>query len=147
MEIPKKLQEYENFIEEKLKPDLREIETTLSLKSNQSKEWTELKNILTVLREFKEKDQDMNVQFNMGHEIASFAKICDYETVYVDVGLGYLLEMDCDEANKYADIRLNLLQKEINHLRQLAVNVKVHVKLALLAIGELQNSLLDKFKR
>lgn len=142
MEIEKKLQEYEQFIEDKLKPDLRDIEACLLQKSDQAKEWTDLKNVLTVVKEFKEKDRDMQVQIDLGNSVSAFATLRDYESTYVDIGLGYLLEMNCEEADKYAGIRLKLVQKEISHLRQLAVNVKVHIKMVLLAIGELQKTLI-----
>ncbi|CAG9765413.1 unnamed protein product [Ceutorhynchus assimilis] len=141
MEIQKKLQEYNQFVEGKLKPDLRDIESVLTEKSSQTKEWTDLKNTLKVLKEFKEKDRDMNILLDLENNVTAFAKICDYETTYVDIGLDYKLEMNCEEADKYADIRLRLLQKEINHLRELAVKVKVHIKMVLLAMGELQATL------
>lgn len=144
MEIQQKLEEYEHFVEEKLKGDLRDIESVLIKKSTICKEWTELKNVIAAVSEFKANDKDMNIQVNLGNDISSFAKICDYEDTYVDIGLGCILEMNCEEANKYSDIRIKLLQKEIRHLRQLAVNVKVHIKMVLLAISELQATLVNK---
>ncbi|KAL1488432.1 hypothetical protein ABEB36_014905 [Hypothenemus hampei] len=147
MEVTEKIKEYENFVENKLKQDLKDIETVLFNKSIENKEWTELKIMVSTIEDFKSKDRDMNIHFHLNHDINAFATISDYETTYVDVGLGYLLEMNATEATKYADIRLNLLRKEINHLRQLAVNVKVHIKLALLAIAELQTTLTNDNKK
>uniref|UniRef100_A0AAR5NYP4 Uncharacterized protein n=1 Tax=Dendroctonus ponderosae TaxID=77166 RepID=A0AAR5NYP4_DENPD len=124
MDINGKLKEYECFIEDKLKRDLRDIELLLNSKAAQCEEWNELKTM-----------------FELGNGVAAFGSISDYETTFVDVGLGYLLEMQPNEAGKYADIRLRLLQKEMLHLRELAVGVKVRIKMVLLAIGELQASL------
>lgn len=141
MEIKSKITEYKNFIEEKLKPDLKDIEIILADKASKYKEWNELKNVVDVIKDFKEKDRDMHIQMELGSDIRTFGNISDYENFYVDIGLGYLLEMNCDEAIKYSDIRLRLLKKEIDQLRKLAVNVKVHIKMVLLALNELQTAL------
>lgn len=141
MDINAKLQEYESFIENKLKPDLRDIELLLNSKATQCEEWNELKTMVSAIKDHKTKDRDMQIQFELGNGVVAFGSIGDYEATYVDVGLGCLLEMHPDEAEKYADIRLRLLQKEILHLRQLAVGVKMHIKTGLLAIGELQATL------
>lgn len=139
--LQKKIKEYEHFIEVKLKGDLKEIEAALTLKSEKYKEWQEVKNVLKTVREFKEKDRDMNVKVNIGHDVLVLGEVDDYERTYIDVGLGCLLEMDCDEANKYSDIRMKLLEKEIDHFRKLAINVKVHIKLTLLGINELLSAM------
>ncbi|XP_050296601.1 protein UXT homolog [Anthonomus grandis grandis] len=146
MDLHKKLKQYEHFIDQKLKPDLKDIESTLAKKSMECKEWIDLKTVVGIICEFKDTDRDMNVQLPLGNDVTTFAKICDYESTYVNVGLGCILEMDREEASKYADIRLRLLQKEINHLRKLAVNVKVHIKMVLLAISELQATLVNNIK-
>ncbi|ENN80808.1 protein UXT homolog [Dendroctonus ponderosae] len=141
MDINGKLKEYECFIEDKLKRDLRDIELLLNSKAAQCEEWNELKTMVGAIKDHRTKDRDMQLQFELGNGVAAFGSISDYETTFVDVGLGYLLEMQPNEAGKYADIRLRLLQKEMLHLRELAVGVKVRIKMVLLAIGELQASL------
>ncbi|KAG5870920.1 hypothetical protein JTB14_004141 [Gonioctena quinquepunctata] len=119
-EVKKKIEDYEHFIEDR---------------------WQEVKQVVKTVREFKEKDRDMLVRLDIGCGIMATGEITDFERTYVDIGLGYKLEMDCDEADKYSDIRLKLLTKEIEHFRNLAVDVKVHIKLVLLAINELQASI------
>lgn len=146
-EIKEKVREYENFVEEVLKKDLKEIERTLNEKVTKYKEWEEVKVMADIVKEFKEKDHDMRVQVDMGKGIMVSGEICDYEQTFVNIGLGIILEMDCNEAVKYSDIRLRLLKKEITHFRKLAVDVKVHIKMVLLAINELQKSILSQHKK
>lgn len=141
-EIQEKVKEYENFVELVLKNDLKEIESSLNNKVLKFKDWEEVKQMAAVIKEFKENERDMLVKLDLGQGIMVDGEICDYQDVYVNVGLGVLLEMDCEEATKYADIRLRLLQKEITHFRKLAVNVKVNIKMVLLAINELGKSIL-----
>lgn len=139
--IPEKIQDYERFIEEKLKIDLKEIEVILNEKVSKYKEWEEVKNVVETVKDFKKQDSDMLVRVDIGSGIMVTGEVTDYERTYICIGLDYMLEMDPEEAEKYSDIRLRLLKKEIDHFRKLAVNIKVHIKLVLLAINELQTSL------
>ncbi|KAJ8915797.1 hypothetical protein NQ315_004609 [Exocentrus adspersus] len=138
-DVINKLREYEQFVE-KLKVDLKEIEGILKDKASKYKDWEDVKHVVRTVKEFKEKDVDMSVRLDIGDDVMVSGEISDYESTYVCIGLGYMLEMDCDEANKYSDIRLKLLKKEIDHYRELAVGVKVHIKMTLLAMHELQAS-------
>ncbi|XP_028132574.1 protein UXT homolog [Diabrotica virgifera virgifera] len=137
-EVQEKVKEYENFIEDKLKPDLEDIVVILKDKSTKLKDWEEVKTTVKTVRRSKEKDRDMVVKVDIGGGILAQGEISDLEQIYVDVGLGYMLEMNHQEADRYADIRMNLLKKEIAHFRKMAVDVKVNIKLILLALSELQ---------
>ncbi|XP_056631363.1 uncharacterized protein LOC130441624 [Diorhabda sublineata] len=139
--VQQKINEYELFVEEKLKSDLKDIETILEDKSSKYKEWEEVQNVVKVIRNFKDKNRDMNVKVDIGKGLLAQGEITDFERSYINIGLGYMLEMDCDEADKYSTIRMNFLKKEISHFRKLAIDVKVHIKLTLLAINELQATL------
>lgn len=141
MAVQEKIKEYQNFVEETLKSDLKEIEKSLNEKVAQYKDWDEVKLMVDVVKEFKNKDHDMLLQVNIYKDIFVNGEISDYERTYINVGLGIILEMDCEEATRYSNIRQNLLKKEISHFRKLAVEVKVHIKMVLLAISELHKSL------
>lgn len=147
LEIQEKVKEYEYFIEGVLKNDLRVIEKSLNDKVVQYKDWEEVKLMTDIVKEFKEKDRDMLVRVDIGKGILITAEITEYEQTYVNIGLGIILEMDSHEAMKYSDIRMHLLKKEIAHLRKLAVDVKVHIKMVLLAINELQKTIMISEKK
>ncbi|CAG9856051.1 unnamed protein product [Phyllotreta striolata] len=145
-EVQEKIKQYENFIEDRLKNDLKEIELILKTKVEKHKDWEEVKEMTKLLRTFKEKNRDMAVKVDIGNGFMVQGEISDYERNYIQIGLGYMLEMDCDEADKYSDIRMKLLQKEIAHFRKLAVDIKVHIKLTLLAMSELQGTMIQPLK-
>ncbi|XP_019876956.1 protein UXT [Aethina tumida] len=140
-QVKKKIREYEEFVEHKLKNDLKEIETVLNQKVRKYEEWEEVKEVIQTIDEFSEKDRDMKLKVDIGNGIYAMGEITDFENTYVSIGLGYLLEMNSHEANKYSEIRKNGLKREIDHYRKLAVQVNVHIKLTLLAINELQSFL------
>lgn len=133
-----KIDEYQKFIDETLKVDLKEIETNLRKKFDKFKEWEELKDIVRMLK--MKQDQDVNLQVPIGCNVYVNAETETNDTVLVDVGLGCLLEMNYIETDKYCNIRMGLLKKEIEHYRSFAVNVKVKIKLTLLAINELKST-------
>ncbi|KAJ8946032.1 hypothetical protein NQ318_023281 [Aromia moschata] len=101
--VQKKIQEYDIFVEEKLKTDLKDIERILNNKVSKYKDWDDVKLV------FKEKDSDMILRADIGKGIMVSGEVTDFESVYVLIGLGYMLEMDCDEADKYSDIRMKSL--------------------------------------
>lgn len=140
LEIQSKLKTYEDYIENRLKPDLKAIEEALTQKTEKHQEWQDLKNLTKHWKFLRNKDRDIDLQFEIGNGVNAFAEITELDRLFIDVGAGIVLEMDCDEAEKYAQIRMNVLRKEIAHLRKLAVNVKVHIKLVLLVVYELQKS-------
>lgn len=120
------------------------MEEALDKKSKAYKAWEEVKAVVKHWKYIKEKDRDTNIQVDIGCGVSVFAEVTEFDKMNIDIGLGIMLEMDYDEAEKYADIRLNLIRKEINHLRNLAVDIKVHIKLVLLAVYELQLSVKPK---
>lgn len=140
LEIQSKLQVYEDYVENQLKPDLKCIEELLKEKFDAFQEWDDLKNVVKHWKYLRAKNRDTDLQIEIGSNVYGFAEVTEFDKLLVDVGANVLLEMDCEEAHKYADIRMNVLKKEIAHLRKMAVNVKVHIKLVLLALYELRNS-------
>lgn len=143
-ELNKKIGEYETFLEETLKKDLADVQNILKDKVKKYKEWEEVKQVTKTINEFKEKDRDMVVRVGLGSGVHVTGEVSDFERTFVNVGLGCLLEMDCDEADKYSDIRMRSLKKDIDHYRNLAVHIKVNIKMVLLAINELQSLMLGK---
>lgn len=139
-EIQTKVKTYEDYIEDRLKFDLKAIEEVLKQKSKTCQEWQDIKNVVKHWKYLREKDRDTDLQIEIGSGVNAFAEVTEFNRLFIDIGAGVILEMDCEEAEKYANIRMNVLRKEIAHLRKLAVNVKVHIKLVLLAIYELQKS-------
>lgn len=136
-QIKDKIAKYDEFIETKLKKDLKDIELLLNLKCDKYKSWQELKNFAEHMAEQKVDEQVTTFEFGIG--IYAIANIDQLDKVLVDIGCGYFLEMQYCEANKYIAIRMKYLKKEIDFFRQQAAHVKAHIKLVLLAINELKS--------
>ncbi|KAK9747509.1 Prefoldin subunit [Popillia japonica] len=133
--VDNKIKEYENFLEDVLKKDLREIDIKLNQSVEKYEEWENLQNTIRIWQTLNEKDLKMLVP--LGNNINVNATAEDYDKLLVDIGVGCLLEMSFEEALKYSNIRMKVVKKDIDHYRQLAVHVKVKMKLVLLGINEL----------
>nr|XP_022906469.1 protein UXT-like [Onthophagus taurus] len=135
--IQNKVKEYESFIEDVLKKDLKDIEVKLSKSVGKHGEWEELQTTIALLRRFKDRELNLLVPLDCG--VSVNAETDDYNRLLVNIGAGCFLELDYDEAHKYADIRLRIVKKEIDHYRDLAAKVKAKIKITLLAIDQLSN--------
>ncbi|KAI4470595.1 mediator of rna polymerase ii transcription subunit 10 [Holotrichia oblita] len=133
--VDNKIKEYENFLEDVLKKDLKEINIKLNQSVEKYEEWENLQNTIRIWQTLNEKDLKMLVP--LGSNINVNATAEEYDKLLVDIGVGCLLEMSFEEALKYSNIRMKVLKKDIDHYRQLAVHVKVKMKLVLLGINEL----------
>ncbi|KAJ8981191.1 hypothetical protein NQ317_014835 [Molorchus minor] len=123
-----------NYVEDKLKTDLKDIDVILKGKASKYKDWDDVKQVAKTVREFKERDSDMAL------------------TVKLQILKVYMCALDLAICWKWTAARSRQIlgyqdegfKKEIDHFRKLAVDVKVHIKLVLLAINELQATLSPK---
>lgn len=145
-EIQSKIETYNDFIEDKLKEDLKHTQIALEKLHEEKQNWMDAKLNFKMLRTFKEKcpQQDLCMDIPLAEwgnkSITASTIITDVEKVHVDIGCGVRLTMELDHADKYADIRLKLIEKQIEHYMDMAVQIKVHIKVTLLAVNELIES-------
>ncbi|XP_017769982.1 PREDICTED: protein UXT homolog [Nicrophorus vespilloides] len=151
-EVKKKLEEYQDFLENTLKVDLKEIEGKLNATANELEKWIKLKNFTSkILPSYRDNVKfDLNVYNRIVEmeecEMFVRATVEDFNKVYIDIGCNCLLQMDLEEATKYASIRIRVIEKKIVHYSELAVKVKVNIKVVLLAIQQLDPLLNLKLK-
>lgn len=136
--IENKIQSYESFVD-KLKRDLQEVESVLEKKVSHYRCWLDLKNTIYHLRKC-ETDDEIVGTFPFGQNIYMMAKLEEEDKIIVNIGCNCCLEMSYEEAQKYSDIRMKFSKKEIDHWRNQAVTIKSHLKLVLLAIYEIRNT-------
>ncbi|KAF2895147.1 hypothetical protein ILUMI_11026 [Ignelater luminosus] len=136
--LGKKISSYEDFINDRLKKDLKEVETLCSKKVDDYKNWQELQNFIKHVQ--NKKQDELITTFEFGFGVYMAAKLERVDKLIVCIGCNCYLEMYYDEANKYVELRMKYLKKEINFLRQQAVKIKAHIKLVLLAISELKEN-------
>ncbi|XP_023305906.2 protein UXT [Lucilia cuprina] len=133
----------EVFINDFLKEDLKHLEQYINVYNEEIMEYIQLKNTIETMRD--NLDEGYKTQMNIGGNIFMEAKVNDLNTILVDVGKGVFIQFTLEEALKFADFKIKILNKECDVLRQESIKKKSEIKLALMYIAE-KEQLAEKTK-
>lgn len=124
---------YESFINNCLKEDLKEYENQIKLFNDETLEYIQLKNMIECIKD--NFSIGLKTQMNVGGNFFIQAKIPDTKTILVDVGLHHYVEFNLDEALKFVQMKINILNKKNEIVREESLKTRANIKLALLCIG------------
>ncbi|XP_028034740.1 protein UXT homolog [Bombyx mandarina] len=130
---------YENFINEVLKEDLRELETKLEFFNNEVSDLIQQKHTLKVLTNKNIHPTGFKTQVNVGCNFFMEASVSKTDTLLVNIGLNHYIEFKLSEANRFLEARIKYYEKKSHEVRLRAAQVSAHIKLMLYGISELQN--------
>lgn len=133
----------EEFINGKLKEDLKYYEEHLKQITEENVEYTQLKHQITTIKNDLPGD-NFKTQVNIGGDFFMQAKIPSKEKILVNIGLNTYLEFTLDEAEKYAQMKMNILDKQSEVIRDEVCKIKAHIKLCLLVLGDKAQFLRNK---
>lgn len=124
---------YESFINNCLKEDLKEYEKQIKLFNEETLEYIQLKNMIECIKDnFAD---GLKTQMNVGGNFFIQAKIPDTKTILVDVGLHHYVEFNLEEALRFVQMKINILNKKNEIVREESLKTRANIKLALLCIG------------
>lgn len=127
---PEKL---ETFINDHLKEDLKLYEEQLIIINEEKREYIDLQNTVTKIKE--EMSDGFKTQVNVSANVFMQAKVEKTDRILVDVGLHHYVEFTLDEALKFIDLKLRILTKHADVIRDESIKTRAQIKLALLAMG------------
>lgn len=133
----------EEFINGKLKEDLKYYEQHLKQLTDETLEYTQLKHQITAIKNELPGDS-FKTQVNIGGDFFMQAKVPSKEKILVNIGLDTYVEFTLDEAERYAQMKMNILEKQAEVVRDEVCRIKAHIKLCLLAIGDKTQLLRNK---
>ncbi|KAL5112981.1 Protein UXT [Taenia crassiceps] len=137
-----KIVKIENFINEKLRRDLRLTLDAGDAVYAEISEYLELQNLLEKFCEvgFGENDNGgvVETMVDMGCNFYLKAQIPSMERLYVDVGLGFHVELTRAEALDFVRQRVELLTARAELFRQKAFEIRARIKVCLQGLRELQ---------
>ncbi|CDS41213.1 protein uxt [Echinococcus multilocularis] len=140
--VKEKILKIEAFINEKLRKDLRFTLDAGDTVYAEISEYLELQNLLEKFSEVGFKDGDNSgateTMVDMGCNFYLKAHIPSLERLYVDVGLGFHVEMTRVEALHFVRQRVELLTAKAELFRQKALEIRAHIKVCLQGLRELQ---------
>ncbi|XP_062547921.1 protein UXT [Armigeres subalbatus] len=124
----------ESFVNDCLREDLKLYEHQLDRLNADVMEYIQLKNMIENIQETA--TEGFKTQVNVGGNFFMKAKTDRVETILVDVGLKHYVEFSLQEALKFVDMKVKVLTKQADVIRDKSVETKANIKLALLVIGD-----------
>ena len=127
-ELREKLKEYSKFIDSTLHPQLKSTVSARDETEADIREYQELHDKLTVIK--RENQKPLEALVNLGNELCYCgAEVEDPSTVFIDVGLGFFVELTVDEAMSVILKRITFLEtkklpKRIDDARKVAADME-----------------------
>lgn len=128
---------YESFINNCLKEDLRIYDDQIKLYNEETLEYIQLKNMIECIKD--NFSDGLKTQMNVGGNFFIQAKITDAKTILIDVGLHHFVEFNMEEALRFVQMKINILNKKNEIVREESIKTRANIKLALLCIGSKDN--------
>ncbi|KAH8282272.1 hypothetical protein KR054_006536, partial [Drosophila jambulina] len=129
-----RITQIEEFINEVLKEDLRQLEHCIGQYNEEIMEYMQLKNTLQTFDTHL--PEGYKTQVNIGSNVFMQARVRQMDRVLVNVGKDVYLEMTLPEAEQFSDVRVKILTKQSDVLREESVKKRAQIKMALIAISE-----------
>ncbi|XP_058812574.1 protein UXT [Topomyia yanbarensis] len=121
----------ESFINDTLREDLKTYEQQLNRLNGEVMEYVQLKNMIENFP-----DGEFKTQVNIGSNFFMKARTTQVDKILVDVGLKCYVEFSLEEALRFVDMKVKILTKQADVIRDQSVETKANIKLALLVIGD-----------
>ena len=147
--LASKVVEYERFLNERLRTDLRYV---LQKKDDVNADIAELlqlkatiKHLMTRQQALHEppptstqRNQPLKTMVDLGCNFYAKARVHDCSRIVVSIGLGFYLEMELNEAVGHVDRRVESLTADVEKLSEQASQINARIKIVLGALDELQ---------
>ncbi|XP_061186557.1 protein UXT homolog [Saccostrea echinata] len=137
--IPSKVEQYEQFLNERLKTDLSQVLDQRDKLYGEVAEYLQLKTVIERVKESDYKTEGLKTQVDLGCNFYVQAHVPDASMIFVSVGYGFFLEMTHDEALAFIDKKVSIINDKIEVLTKDAAKIKAHIKLVLQGLQEIQN--------
>lgn len=139
--VSSKIVEYERFLNERLRTDLRSVLERKEAVYSDIAEYTQLKNTIRHLinkQGSPQKSEPLKTMVDLGCNFYAKARVQNYSRIIVSIGLGFYLEMQLDEAMAFIDKTVAHLTKDAEQLSEQASQINARIKMVLGALHELQ---------
>ena len=142
--IDETLQKYEAFINDVLKEDIRKLSSRLEQINAEITDLIQQKHTLKVITDKEIHPNGFKAQVNIGCNFFMEAAVRDTSKLLMNVGLNHHLEFTVEEANKYLDVRIKAFEDMAGEVQKKAAEAKAHIKVVLIAIGDLQDTVMKE---
>ncbi|XP_041093046.1 protein UXT isoform X2 [Polyodon spathula] len=120
-EVDKKVLEYETFVTEVLKRDLKKVLDQRDEVSEKIAQYLQLKNVIQSLQESECKEITADVDLGCNFYVQT--KVEDSSRIFVSIGYGFFVEFTLPEALRFIDKKTKQLT-ELKHLQRIHPKLK-----------------------
>ncbi|KAG9451825.1 hypothetical protein H6P81_004729 [Aristolochia fimbriata] len=130
-----KVKKFEEFVDQRLKPDLVRAIAERDKIFEQQKIFSDLKKNIETLQ--KNGVTSLRSMVNLGSEVYMQADVPDTRHIFVDVGMGFHVEFTWTEAQEFIEVKLARLDKQLEEYTHLIASIKAQIKMVCEGIREL----------
>lgn len=137
MNAPDKSEENINrVINENLRRDLENLEKVLNRINEEIVEYMQLEKTIEFTKE--NNSEGFKTKVDVGSNMFMQAKVEKIEPIIINIGLNVFLELDLDEALKYLKMKIKILTKEADVVREESLKIRSQIKILLMYLAERQ---------
>ncbi|XP_072026474.1 protein UXT homolog [Amphiura filiformis] len=138
-DVSAKVTEYEKFVNEVLRRDLKNVLDTRDEIYGKIAEYLELKTVIEKIQDSELGSGELKTKIDLGCNFYVQAKVPDASKIFVQVGFGFFVEFTLAEALKFIDKKVKHLTESTDKLTKNSAQIKAHIKLVYEGLRELQN--------
>ena len=136
--LPKKVLEYERFLNERLKTDLQAVLDNRDTVYADMAEYMQLRTVIERLQGDGVPTTHLKTMVDLGCNFYSKAVVPDPSRVCVAVGFGFFVEFSHEEALRFIDKKVVHLNKKTEDLTKRACQIKARIRMVVEALREVQ---------
>lgn len=137
MADPDKIEKYEHLLNNVLRENLRIVLEERDKVYEDIATHSQLKQTITCIIEAPEKE-GLRTQVDLGSNFYVQAQVPDTSRIFVNVGLGFYVELTLQEALGFIDKKLELLNVKLSESSNKSAKIKGQIKFVYEGIRELQ---------
>lgn len=134
----KKVLEYESFLNERLKVDLKTVLDDRDTIYSDIAEYLQLRNVIEKLMEGGVPHTNLKTMVDLGCNFYTQARVPDASRVFVAIGFGFFLEFTLSEALEFIDKKVAHLSRRAEELTEQECQIKARIRVVVEALGEMQ---------
>jgi prefoldin alpha subunit len=126
--------EINEVINENLRKELENLQDLQNKANEDIVEYMQLQKTLEFLKQHK--SDGFKTKVDVGANMFMKAKVQKIEPIIINVGLNVYLELELDEALKFLSMKIKVLEKEAEVIRDRSLKVRCQIKILLMYLAE-----------
>lgn len=135
----KKIIEYETYLNEVLRADLKIVLSQREALCQEILELEQLKTVIERLQEAELTKESLKTRVDLGCNFYVQANVTDPKYIFIKAGLGIFVQFTLEEAKKFIDKKVEFLNKKVERTLKQSSEINAHIQLILQGLRELQN--------